>query len=77
MKIKNIEDINAFRAAIDKCKGDVWIASANGDRFDLKSSFSQYLAIGELIKDKQEELELFCGSPADEGYLMEFIWNHS
>ena len=59
MKFNSISDVDAFVSAVDKCKGDVWLESAQGDRFNLKSELSRYVAIGELIKDESESLELF------------------
>ncbi len=67
MKIKNIEQVNEFLAAVDKCKGDVWLLSSQGDELNLKSRLSQYVAIGALLKDYNEELELFCQFTEDEG----------
>jgi hypothetical protein len=76
MKLKNVTDIEEFWKTIDKCTGSVWIESANGDRFDLKSVFSRYLAIGKLIEDRNEELELFASDHADEAMLMEYLKDH-
>lgn len=38
MKIKSLQDINAFKEAISRCKGDVWLESVYGDRYNLKSA---------------------------------------
>ena len=69
MKLKTIDDIERFREAVNKCKDRVWLENANGDIFDLKSSFSQYLAIGKLIEDQQETLELYASLPEDKAIL--------
>lgn len=66
MKIKNIEQVNEFLAAVDKCKGEVWLLSSQGDELNLKSRLSQYVAIGALLKDYNEDLELFCQFVEDE-----------
>lgn len=73
MKFNSISDVDAFVSAVDKCKGDVWLESAQGDRFNLKSELSRYVAIGELIKDESESLELFARTAEDEAVLMEFL----
>ena len=65
MKLSNINEVNDFLAAVDRCKGDVWLEDAKGDRLSLKSMFSRYIAMGNLLQDKSEELELFCSQPAD------------
>ena len=73
MKFNSISDVDAFVSAVDKCKGDVWLESAQGDRFNLKSELSRYVAIGELIKGESESLELFARTAEDEAVLMEFL----
>ena len=45
MKLTNIKEINAFKEAIAKCRGDVWLLSPYGDKYQLKSLFNQYLAL--------------------------------
>ena len=46
MKLNNTNEIEAFKSAIKACKGDVWLESSSGDRYNLKSVFSQYIAAG-------------------------------
>lgn len=70
MKLKNLQDIESFKSAVDQCKGQVWLESTDGDRFNLKSKFSQYLAIGKLIDDCGEELELYAAEMHDEVILV-------
>lgn len=76
MKIKNVEQIHDFLSAIDKCHGAVWLESADGDRYNLKSELSQYIAIGALLKEKGDLLELFCSLKDDEQYLFQFLKEH-
>lgn len=73
MKLKTIGDIERFREVINKCKGRVWLENVKGDIFDLKSSFSQYLAIGKLIEDQQETLELYASLPEDRVILCQLF----
>ena len=65
MKLKNISELNGFIAAVDGCEGHVWLESPDGDRFNLKSKFSQYIALGALLGARGEDLELFCQLPED------------
>ena len=65
MKLKNISELNGFVAAVDGCVGHVWLESPYGDKFNLKSKFSQYIALGELLGNNGEDLELFCQLPED------------
>lgn len=76
MKLQSIEEVNDFLKAVNSCHGRVWLSSIYGDRFELKSELSQYVAIGALLSQKQEYLELFCDEKDDERILMEFFANH-
>lgn len=73
MKLRTITDIERFRNTINSCSGAVWLESAMGDKFDLKSVFSQYIAIGRLIEDHNEELEIFASLPEDGAKILAFL----
>ena len=73
MRLTNSKEIMEFRYAIAKCKGDVWLEDAEGNKFNLRSVISQYIALGELLQDKGEQLELFCSIPEDEAHFMKFF----
>lgn len=75
MRLKTINEVNDFLAVVDSCNGDVWLESQYGDRFNLKSKLSQYVAIGALLSDSQEVLELFC-SKDDEGKFLQYFNEH-
>lgn len=73
MKLNNIKEIEAFKEAIKSCQGDVWLESIYGDRFNLKSTLSRYVAFGQLISEEGENLELFCALSTDEKYFYKFF----
>lgn len=77
MKITKIEDLRKFEEAINKCKNDVWLESIHGDHYNLKSELCKYVAFGEMIANKMNDLELFCSNPAEEAYFFDFIANLS
>ena len=62
-----------FRYAVAKCKGDVWLEDPDGNKFNWRSVISQYIALGELLQDKGETLELFCSNSADDQHFMKFF----
>lgn len=76
MKLKNEIEINDFLSAVDRAKHPVFLVSVEGDRYNLKSTLSRYIAIAELIKDCGTELELFCDDKSDEKYFFSFFLNH-
>ena len=60
MKLKNIKEVEAFRKVIHECEGDVYLKSPEGDVFNLKSSLSEYIALGRLLGEAGDSLELFA-----------------
>ncbi len=73
MKLKNKMDVENFKSVIDKCEHNVYIKSHCGDVFNLKSVMSQFVAIGKLVSEHGDELEIFADSKADEMLLIEFL----
>ena len=74
MLLKNANDIENLIDAISRCRGDVILRSVDGrEEFNMKSVLSRYIAIGELCKDYGDRYEIFCMSPSDEGYLLNFF----
>ena len=76
MKLKNISELNGFISAVDGCKGCVWLESPEGDKFNLKSKFSQYVALGALLGHNGENLELFCQLPEDRIRFYQYFSEH-
>ena len=75
MLLKNVKDVNALIAAVDKCNGDVVIRSTDGkEEFSLKSTFSRYIAIGRLCDEYGEYYEMFCKNREDEHNMIQFFY---
>lgn len=73
MRLTNVKDVQKFIAVVNQCEHDVYLKSMEGDTFNLKSSMSQYIAIGRLIEESGDSLELFADSKEDEGRLIKFL----
>lgn len=73
MKIKNIKDVEAFLATVDKCNGDIILTSVYGDKLNLKSRLTQYIAIAKLLGEYGEELELWCSDKNDKSKFFEMF----
>lgn len=74
MLLKNAHDIDTLLDAVSKCRNDVILRNINQyEEFNLKSTLSRYIAIGELCKDHGDEWEVFCMDKADEGYMIQFF----
>ena len=73
MRLTKTTEIDAFREAINACRGDVWLESIYDDKYNLKSLFSQHMALDAMLAENGDELELFCSIPAEEGYFFKFF----
>ena len=74
MKIKNIENIDKFFEVINSCKGRVELVTDEGDRLNLKSKLSQYVALANLFSDgKIKELELVAYDVDDTQRLITYM----
>ena len=76
--LKNAKDIENFNKAVDACRYDVILRSADGrEEYNLKSVISRCVATGELCREHGDEYEFFCDSRSDEGYMMRFLYSLS
>lgn len=73
MRLCNITEVEAFKDILAKTRGDVWIESPYGDKYNLKSALSQYIAIGQLLSTEGSTLELFCSDRNDEILFYKFF----
>ena len=76
MNFKTMKQINDFLTIVEKCEGGVYLKSEDGDVFNLKSRFSQYIALGELLSTNGVELKLVCDHREDWDKFFEFFKNH-
>ena len=73
MKLSNVTDVQKFIATVNSCENDVYLKSLEGDVFNLKSSLSQYIAIGRLLEESGDNLELFAQTREDELLLLNML----
>ncbi len=75
MKIYNVENPEKFLEVIKQCKGTVELISHEGDRLNLKSELTKYLAISKLFADNTliNNMELVASDPDDVKFLMQYM----
>ena len=73
MRLNNMKDVQKFISAVNSCEHGVYLKSQEGDVFNLKSSLSQYVALGKLIEESGPDLELFADDREDEAKLLELM----
>lgn len=76
MKLTNVNQVNDFKEAVQKCAGEVWLKGTDGSLFNLKSDLSQYVALGALLGEAGDSLELFCALKEDEKHFFDFFNKH-
>ena len=74
MKFKTQEEVKEFLSIVDSCKGEVILTSKYGDKYNLKSILTQYIAIGALLGNRGDELELFCSNKEDKQKFFKFFY---
>ena len=74
LRVLNLTDIWGFLQAVSKCKGDVFITSPQGDRLNLKSSLTKYIAYSGILSNAEgEELELELSNSKDFKLFFDFM----
>lgn len=73
MKLTKISQVEDFLVIVNSCKGDVTLTSQYGDKYNMKSLLTQYVAIGALLGERGDKLELFCSSKEDEAKFLKFF----
>ena len=76
MKIRTRRDIEDFQAAIDECTNTVWLISAKGEQYNMKSEKDWATGISRLLNDDQDEMEIYASNFHDEAVIMGFYRLH-
>lgn len=73
MRLRSEADIQEFLDVVASCEGGVYLKSPEGDIFNLKSSLSRYVALGRLLEEQGDSLELFADRREDRARLMGLV----
>lgn len=66
-------DFQKFMEAIDKCQGDVFLVTEEGDRLNLKSKLCQVIGLTKLVEGGVVgSAKIVCEKPEDESLLFRF-----
>jgi hypothetical protein len=76
MQLHNLQEVNEFISVVNDCKGNVYMTSQMGDKYNLKSRFSQYVAIGALLEEHGNDLELWCDDEEDKMRMVKWLMKH-
>ena len=75
MTMYKVDDPEKFLDMIKQCKGSVELVSKQGDRLNLKSELTKYIAISKLISDNTfiNDMELVASEPDDITFLLQYM----
>ena len=73
MRISNMIELNHLMSAVNAAKGQVFLCSSQGDKYNLKSTLIRYVVLSSLFNYHNEELTLVCEFKEDEKLFAEFI----
>ena len=74
MKITNLSNVEGFLKTVSECKGTVELVTKEGDRFNLKSELTKYVALTSFFKDsKIPEMEVILSEPDDAVKIINFL----
>ena len=76
MKFTKAIELDDFFETVEKCEGQVWLESPNGDSLALKSLFSRYLAIRDLLSEHGDDIQLYCQLPEDRQKFFKYFHDH-
>lgn len=76
MLLRNAKEIDSLIEAVNRCHGEVILRSTDGkEEFNMKSTLSQYIAIGELCRDHGDHYEIYCMERSDEANMLNFFYD--
>ena len=74
MKITNLSNVEGFLKTVSECKGTVELVTKEGDRLNLKSELTKYVALTSFFKDsKIPEMEVILAEPDDSLKIINFL----
>lgn len=74
MKIQNIKDVEAFFKVVDSCSGKIELVTGEGDRLNLKSKLSQFVALANVFSSSDiPEMEIVAYEKEDIEKIIDFM----
>jgi hypothetical protein len=74
MKILNITDPKAFFEKVNKCKGEIFLLTSEGDKLNLRSTLCQYIALSDVFSSaKIDSIEIQVTEPDDMNLLINYL----
>jgi hypothetical protein len=73
MKLTNVTNVESFFEAVNKCQGDVYLTTQEGDRLNLKSQLTKFLTLSTVFQSSLiKEMNLELSNPQDVSVMLSF-----
>ena len=77
MTVTNITNVEKFFETINKCEGRVELVTEQGDRFNLKSTLSQYVALVRFFSNcTVPSVQIVASNHTDTQKIMRYMMNN-
>ncbi len=77
MTVTNIRNVEKFFETINKCEGKVELVTEQGDRFNLKSTLSQYISLVRIFSNcTVPSVQIVTANHADTQKIMRYMMNN-
>lgn len=78
VKVMNITNVEKFFGVIEQCEEKVELVTENGDKYNLKSKLSQYVALTKVFFGGViPSVELITHSPSDSGKIIRYMMSNN
>ena len=77
MTVTNITNVEKFFETINKCEGRVELVTEQGDRFNLKSTLSQYVTYVRILSNcTVPSVQIVATNHADRQRILRYMMNN-
>ena len=77
MTVTNITNVEKFFRTIDQCEGKVELVTEQGDRFNLKSTLSQYVSFVRFLSNcTVPAVQIVTTNARDSQKIMKYMMNN-
>ncbi|MDE5588134.1 MAG: polya polymerase [Acetatifactor sp.] len=73
MQLKENVDVSAFLAVTEKCSGDVFFHTHEGDILNVKSLLSRYVVVSVCKPGELQKARIVCTDEEDYAVLSDFL----
>lgn len=73
MRLKKTVDVSSFLTATEKCSGDVFLHTHEGDILNVKSLLSRYVVVSVCKPGELQKAKIVCTDEEDYSVLSDYL----